>query len=205
MYGNDYDDISSIKRIADQYNIAIILVHHLRKMKDSDDPFNEVSAPPESWVRRTPTMCSSASGAAGTPPFLPVGGMEYQELTLRFQDLKWELIERKNTEEIRKAEIPQFLFRVVEFMKNRTEWLGTATDLVADMAETETMPNVVTKYLGQFYYEVLEPAGIEYRTKRTGQSRLIKFIRHDGGDANDGQTIYSEKCVTAVIAVTNRN
>ena len=43
MYGNDYDDISSIKRIADQYNIAIILVHHLRKMKDSDDPFNEVS------------------------------------------------------------------------------------------------------------------------------------------------------------------
>ena len=29
-------------------------------------------------------------------------------------------------------------------------------------------------------------AGIEYRTKRTGQSRLIKFIRHDGGDANDG-------------------
>ena len=56
----------------------------------------------------------------------------------------------------------------------------------ADMAETETTPNVVTKYLGQFFYEVLEPAGIEYRTKRTGQSRLIKFIRHDGGDANDG-------------------
>ena len=108
------------------------------------------------------------------------------QLTLRFQDLKWELVERKNTEEIHKAEIPQFLFRVVEFMKHRTEWVGTATELIADMAETETTPNVVTKYLGQFYYEVLEPAGIEYRTKRTGQSRLIKFIRRDGGDANDG-------------------
>ena len=43
MYGNDYDDISSIKRIADEYNIAVLLVHHLRKLKDSDDPFNEVS------------------------------------------------------------------------------------------------------------------------------------------------------------------
>ena len=43
MYGNDYDDISSIKRIADEYNISIILVHHLRKLKDGDDPFNEVS------------------------------------------------------------------------------------------------------------------------------------------------------------------
>ena len=34
-------------------------------------------------------------------------------------------------------------------------------------------------------YEVLEPLGIEYRTKRTGKSRLIKFQRRDGDDAND--------------------
>lgn len=43
MYGNDYDDISSIKRIADGFNIAVLLVHHLRKLQDSDDPFNDVS------------------------------------------------------------------------------------------------------------------------------------------------------------------
>lgn len=43
MYGNDYDDISAIKKIADEHNISIILVHHLRKLKDGDDPFNEVS------------------------------------------------------------------------------------------------------------------------------------------------------------------
>ena len=81
-------------------------------------------------------------------------------MTLRFQDLKWELVEHKNTEEIRKAKIPQFFFRVVGFMKVRTEWVGTAAELIADMAETETTPNVVTKYLRQFSYEVLEPVGI---------------------------------------------
>ena len=43
MYGNDYDDISSIKRIADGFNIAILLVHHLRKLQDNNDPFNDVS------------------------------------------------------------------------------------------------------------------------------------------------------------------
>ena len=32
MYGNDYDDISSIKKIADEHDISIILVHHLRKL-----------------------------------------------------------------------------------------------------------------------------------------------------------------------------
>ena len=32
MYGNDNDDISAIKKIADERNISIILVHHLRKL-----------------------------------------------------------------------------------------------------------------------------------------------------------------------------
>ena len=187
MYGNDYDDISSLKKIADEYNIAVLLVHHLRKLKDSDDPFNEVSGSTGIIGAADTNYVLKRKRSSRDATLLACGrDVEYQELTLRFQDLKWELVEHKNTEEIRKAEIPQFLFRVAEFMKSRTEWVGTATDLIADMAETETTPNVVTKYLGQFYYEVLEPAGIEYRTKRTGQSRLIKFIRRDGGDANDG-------------------
>ena len=35
------------------------------------------------------------------------------------------------------------------------------------------------------FARILEPLGIEYRTKRTGKSRLIKFLRRDGDDAND--------------------
>lgn len=107
---------------------------------------------------------------------------------MQFHDLVWELVERKNSEEIHKAEIPKFLFRVVEFMKNRTEWLGTATELIKDMTETETTPNVITKFLGQFSCEVLEPVGIEYQTKRTGKSRLIRLVKNDGGDGNDGKS-----------------
>ena len=57
--------------------------------------------------------------------------------------------------------------------------------ITCQMEETETTPNMVTKYLGQFSCEVLDPAGIEYRTKRTGKNRLIKLIRNDGGDGND--------------------
>ena len=186
MYGNDYDDISSIKKIADEYNIAVLLVHHLRKLKDSDDPFNEVSgstgiigAADTNYVFKRKRSTNAAT--------LLVSGrdMEYQELTLQFNNLVWELVERKNSEDIHKAELPRFLFRVVDFMENRAEWVGTATELLAEMKETETTPNVVTKYLGQFSCEVLEPVGIEYRTKRTGKSRLIKLIRNDGGDEND--------------------
>ena len=63
--------------------------------------------------------------------------------------------------------------------------LGLGQEVRASIREREVTPNMVTKYLGQFAYEVLEPLGIEYRTKRTGKSRLIKFLRRDGDDAND--------------------
>lgn len=41
-YANDYKDISALKSISDKHDIAIVCVHHLRKMKD-DDPFNMIS------------------------------------------------------------------------------------------------------------------------------------------------------------------
>ena len=186
MYGNDYDDISSIKRIADGFNIAVLLVHHLRKLQDSDDPFNDVSGS-TGIIGAADTNFILRRKRSGNVATLLVSGrdVEYQELTLQFNDLVWELVERKNSEDIHKAELPKFLFRVVDFMECRTEWVGTATELLTEMKEQEVTPNMVTKYLGQFAYEVLEPLGIEYRTKRTGKSRLIKFLRRDGDDAND--------------------
>ena len=181
-----YDDISSIKRIADGFNIAILLVHHLRKLQDSDDPFNDVSGS-TGIIGAADTNFILRRKRSGNAATLLVSGrdVEYQELTLQFNDLVWELVERKNSEDIHKAELPKFLFRVVDFMECRTEWGGTATELLTEMKEQEVTPNMVTKYLGQFAYEVLEPLGIEYRTKRTGKSRLIKFLRRDGDDAND--------------------
>ena len=151
-----------------------------------DDPFNDVSGS-TAIIGAADTNFILRRKRSGNAATLLVSGrdVEYQELTLQFNDLVWELVERKNSEDIHKAELPKFLFRVVDFMECRTEWVGTATELLTEMREQEVTANMVTKYLGQFAYEVLEPLGIEYRTKRTGKSRLIKFLRRDGDDAND--------------------
>lgn len=138
MYGNDYDDISSIKRIADGFNIAVLLVHHLRKLQDSDDPFNDVSGS-TGIIGAADTNFILRRKRSGNAATLLVSGrdVEYQELTLQFNDLVWELVERKNSEDIHKAELPKFLFRVVDFMECRTEWVGTATELLTEMKEQE--------------------------------------------------------------------
>lgn len=42
-YAGDYREMSALKSFADSHGIAVLLVHHLRKMKDEGDPFNMVS------------------------------------------------------------------------------------------------------------------------------------------------------------------
>lgn len=41
-YGNDYKEIQSLKKIADEYQLTILLIHHLRK-QESKDAFHMIS------------------------------------------------------------------------------------------------------------------------------------------------------------------
>lgn len=42
-YDRDYEDLGRLKEFADNRNICILVIHHTRKMKDPDDPFNELA------------------------------------------------------------------------------------------------------------------------------------------------------------------
>lgn len=42
LYANDYQDVGLFKQLADRHHIAILLIHHLRKLHD-DDPMNMIS------------------------------------------------------------------------------------------------------------------------------------------------------------------
>lgn len=172
MYGNDYDDISSIKRIADGFNIAILLVHHLRKLQDSDDPFNDVSGS-TGIIGAADTNFILRRKRSGNAATLLVSGrdVEYQELTLQFNDLVWELVERKNSEDIHKAELPKFLFRVVDFMECRTEWVGTPV-IVRELSDDEAVIAMVDANLQR---ETILPS-----EKAFAYKMKLDAIKHQG-------------------------
>lgn len=188
MYAGDYDDVSALKNISDNYGIAVVVVHHVRKLKDVSDPFNEVSGSTGITGTADTNFVLKRSRANESGTLLATGrDIEYQELTLKFNSNShlWELVERKNMEDIRREEIPKFILRLVDFISEIKEWQGTATELITQMNETEVTPNVVTKMLARFSAEVLQPHGIEYKTKRTGTSRLIHLKKCDSNDGND--------------------
>ena len=100
------------------------------------DPFNDVSGS-TGIIGAADTNFILRRKRSGNAATLLVSGrdVEYQELTLQFNDLVWELVERKNSEDIHKAELPKFLFRVVDFMavsythlnRARQKWISIST------------------------------------------------------------------------------
>ena len=43
LYDYDYKEIGKLKNFADEHKLCILAIHHLRKMKDPSDPFNNIS------------------------------------------------------------------------------------------------------------------------------------------------------------------
>lgn len=188
MYAADYEDISALKHIADQRSIAIVLVHHLRKLKDSSDPFNELSGSTGLMgALDTCLLMKRTNRAEETAKLLVTGrDTEDQDLVLRFHDCVWDYIGEVDVQETQKEEAyPPFLHSLVSFMENRNEWVGNATDLLTALSETEVTPKGVVRCIRRYYYEFLEPRGIRFRTRRTPQSRLIILWHNKQHDAND--------------------
>jgi hypothetical protein len=188
MYAADYEDISVLKRIADQRSIAIVLVHHLRKLKDSSDPFNELSGSTGLMgALDTCLLMKRTNRAEETAKLLVTGrDIEDQDLVLRFHDCVWDYIGEVDVQEAQQEEAyPPFLHHLVSFMENRNEWVGNATELLSALSETEVTPKGVVRCIRRYYYEFLEPRGIRFRTRRTPQSRLIILWNCKQYDAND--------------------
>jgi hypothetical protein len=185
-YANDYKDISLLKELADQNSIAIILVHHLRKMGDSD-PFQRVSGT-TGLTGAVDTMFVLEKAPDGARLHVRGRDVEHMELGLRFRDCQWEMTSLDTAQEIQARETPRFLFLLVDFMASRKEWRGTATELLALMEVTDTPANLATKWINQYSGTFLAEQHISYTTARTNTARLIKLKRDDGDGHDDDPT-----------------
>ena len=188
-YASDYGDISLIKDFADRHSLAVIVVHHIRKQNDSD-VFNKVSGTTGLTGSADATFVLQQESRASNAAKLYVTGRDtpYQEFTLRFRDCSWELVERKEQEQLAKEAIPDVLFRLVDFMQGREGWTGTATELLEQMGETGTPPNIMTKRLNEYRAGFLSENNICYSYHRKKGGREISLTRQsgDGGDGDDG-------------------
>lgn len=186
-YAQDYKDLSSLKKIADNHGICIFVVHHTRKERDGGNIFNDMTGSTGIMGVADTGMILRKDDRFGDNATLCITGRDVEEKKLKMQmrGVKWEITEELSADDLRKERIPDFVFKVVDFLFEHRQFEGTVTELLAAVGNAELKPNVASKYLTRFYSEVFAPMGISYEYRKTAAARMISLALNDGADGND--------------------
>ena len=190
-YANDYRDLSALKRIADAHGIAILLIHHLRK-ELADDVFSRISGTTaiSGAVDSSFTLIEDKRGS-GKATLSCIGrDIEYRELTLeRNGENVWELVSDSRTQPEQLG--GRIVILISELMRDRTEFIGTPTELSAqiDPVGSEGItPKKVSRLILQSV-AALSKIGISAVVRRSNGKRLIELRRAESDDAQDTQAV----------------
>lgn len=184
-YASDYQDMSALKALADRHRIGILLVHHLRK-QGAADPFHQISgsnglmgAADTIWLLQRQRMSSTAK--------LLVTGRDMDSRTLHLQaeDCVWQFLEEETADQQAVRAVPEYLWKLADFLQDAKSWQGTASELLAAAGIQGVRPNQLTRKLVEHYYAVFVPKGIRYESHRTSSARRMRFWC-DGDDDDDG-------------------
>ncbi len=187
-YAADYDDISALKQIADHNNIAILLVHHLRKAADSD-PLNMISGTTgiaggadSSFILQKEKRTENAATLICTGR-----DIESRELLLGFnrETFLWELLKPI---EAAAQKVDEVIFLLSDFMKSAIVFTGTATELAEQLklfGGTEYLPAVLKKKMMK-HMGHLQKNNIFYSDNRSFERREFT-LRYDGNDGMTGE------------------
>ena len=176
-YASDYRDIGVLKALADRHHIAVLLVHHLRKLSD-DDPMN---------------MISGTTGLSGATLYCTGRDIPYRELSLEFDGEThiWNLLSDDCTQVDQSGGRISFLLSAL--LRERPEICAPAKVLLEkiDPAGIEKLtPNSLSRQIRK-NVDTLRRSGIVVSFRRSNGERLICLNRVDGVD-----DLPAEKIVT---------
>ena len=167
-----------MKRVADECGIAILLVHHLRKMND-EDPLNMISGTTGiSGATDSSFVLKERKRGSGEATLYCTGrDIEYRELPLRFQKDSHTWVLTEPVKEAAAPVDPDVTF-LSDFLKGLHSFEGTATEL-SELLEARTgesiLPSVLSKKLVKYAGE-LEQNGIRIAARRPRDSRTLVIL-----------------------------
>lgn len=128
-YANDYDEIRLLKQLADELNICLLLVHHLRKQGDSD-PFNKLTGTTGivGAVDTAFVLDKSKRNADSATLYCTGRDVEDRQLELQFskKDFVWKML--RDSMENREMLLPKEMELLIDFMKTQKSYSGSNTE-----------------------------------------------------------------------------
>lgn len=139
VYGKDYRDVGALKKFADENNLCILLVHHLRKMGSPGDPFERISGTNGILGAVDTSMVMTRESRSDEDTLLSVVGrdVDMQEIYISFDkescrwsvkgDADW-ITEQRTRLEYQESPIVKTIKKLLEQGGGR--WDGSMKDLL---------------------------------------------------------------------------
>ena len=148
-YAADYRELGTLKKFADQHNISILLIHHLRKMIDTSDPFTMISGTNGVLGSVDTAMVLSKAARSDDNTTLSIVGrdVDSDDIVLRFDpdSCRWTVVgsaqdvaAQRNRQSYEANPIVQTVRALLA--QNPDGWRGTMSDLLAAGLETTGSP-----------------------------------------------------------------
>ena len=190
-YASDYRDLGTLKTLADKHGVAILLIHHLRKMHD-DDPMNMISGTTgiSGAADSTFVLQRDSRGENSATLYCTGRDIEYRELPLAFDPDAhvWQLRDEDTAWKPRPSD--RIIASLSVLLHSRGSFSGTATELAEALEPYHgepLLPNVLMKHLVR-YEDTLRRNGIAFESHRTRDRREVFLsLLCDGNDDNDGK------------------
>ena len=175
-YAKDYEIINQLKQFSDSWGICLLLVHHTRKQKSSDN-FDMISG--------TNGLLGCADGAfmlyketrTSNKATLEISGRDQQDQKIHLirdeEKLCWNF-EKAETELWK--EPPEPLLECIANLvtEENPTWQGRATELIEKLG-LDMKPNVVSLKLNVNAGRLMNDYSIRYTNKRNHSGRMIFF------------------------------
>ena len=188
LYANDYQDIGILKQLADKRHIAILLIHHLRKLHD-DDPMNMISGSTGLSGAADSTFVLQKHSRLANIASLHCTGRDIPDRTLKLEfgeeDHIWKLLEDSKTcSTTSKISMLQIEILLSELLQKESEISAPAKALLEkiDPAGSEGWtPNSFSHQIRK-NVDALRQNGILVSFRKSNGERLICLKRVDGAD-----------------------
>ncbi len=143
-YANDYSNLTILKELADEYGIAILLIHHLRKENDKV-PFNRISGTTgiQGAVDSSFILVEETRGSRVATLSCVGRDIDYREIKLkRDEDNIWQVISDSFVN--KDLLLDDIVILLSDFMKNKEYHKSTPTELAEELSKNRDDETITT-------------------------------------------------------------
>ena len=140
-YAQDYREMETLKAFFDERGVTVHFVHHNRKMKDDDDPFNMISGT-TGLMGAVDTVWAITKKRADQEATLHITGRDVEQsstlITFDKDEWKWKAIGAADIIDERRAKLAYERDPIVKTIREllkqskNGEWKGTAKELLSE-------------------------------------------------------------------------